>query len=232
MFSSITKRKARFCSTNSLLEYKVLFSICWLATNLMCYFFRSWLFLLTGTKLDLTLFLIRHLLRMQYNHSRIWVSRLLRLVLEVQTGSSWQLQSPTPMIFCSLKIFQNFYLSSGQPLAGAVEVCNHNRKQDTKGGEPNFAWLISYEARRNQNQNKFLCLLIACTHHFPRVKTGWPDHGRISHFDNKIGFSEEFLVKNHLQQQHLTLFLKEQHYKKMTNHSTANRGWWYNQNKN
>ena len=77
------KRKARFCSTNSLLEYKVLFSICWLATNLMCDFFRSWCFLLTETKLDLTLFLIRHLLKMQYNQSGIWVSRLLRLVLEV-----------------------------------------------------------------------------------------------------------------------------------------------------
>ena len=31
---------------------------------------------------------------------------------------------------------------------------------------------------------------------FPEVITGRQDHGRTSHFDNQVGFSEEFLLKN------------------------------------
>ena len=30
---------------------------------------------------------------------------------------------------------------------------------------------------------------------FPKVRTGRPDHGRTGHFDNKIGFYQEFLLK-------------------------------------
>ena len=28
---------------------------------------------------------------------------------------------------------------------------------------------------------------------FPKVRTGQPDHGQTSHFDNEIGFFQEFL---------------------------------------
>ena len=33
---------------------------------------------------------------------------------------------------------------------------------------------------------------------FPFVRTGWPDHCSTSQFENKIGFFQEFLPKNHL----------------------------------
>ena len=33
---------------------------------------------------------------------------------------------------------------------------------------------------------------------FSKVGTGRPHHGWSSHFDNEIGFSQEFLLKNHL----------------------------------
>ena len=33
---------------------------------------------------------------------------------------------------------------------------------------------------------------------FPRVRTGWPDHGWSRHFDKEIVFFWEFLLKNHL----------------------------------
>ena len=31
---------------------------------------------------------------------------------------------------------------------------------------------------------------------FPKVRTGRPDHGRTAHFENEIGFFQEFLMKN------------------------------------
>ena len=31
---------------------------------------------------------------------------------------------------------------------------------------------------------------------FPKVRTSRPDHGRSSHFENEIGFFEEFLMTN------------------------------------
>ena len=34
--------------------------------------------------------------------------------------------------------------------------------------------------------------------HFLKVRTGWPDHGRTSHFDKAITFFQEFLLKTHL----------------------------------
>ena len=39
-------------------------------------------------------------------------------------------------------------------------------------------------------------LLSRRTAGFPKVRTGRPDHDRTSHFDNQVGFSEEFLLKN------------------------------------
>ena len=39
---------------------------------------------------------------------------------------------------------------------------------------------------------------LAILERFPKVRTGRPDHGWSSHFDNEIGFSQEFLLKNHL----------------------------------
>ena len=33
---------------------------------------------------------------------------------------------------------------------------------------------------------------------FPLIRTGRPDHGWSSHFDKEEGFSQEFLLKNHL----------------------------------
>ena len=34
--------------------------------------------------------------------------------------------------------------------------------------------------------------------HFPKVRTGQLDHGWTGHFDNEIGFYQEFFLKNHL----------------------------------
>jgi len=35
--------------------------------------------------------------------------------------------------------------------------------------------------------------------HFPKVRTGWSDHGhQTSHFDKAITFFEKFLLKSHL----------------------------------
>ena len=31
---------------------------------------------------------------------------------------------------------------------------------------------------------------------FPKFRTGRPDHGRTGHFENEIGFFQEFLMKN------------------------------------
>ena len=39
-------------------------------------------------------------------------------------------------------------------------------------------------------------LLSRRTAGFPKVRTGRPDHGRTSHFDKQVGFSEEFLLQN------------------------------------
>ena len=36
------------------------------------------------------------------------------------------------------------------------------------------------------------------TKRFPKVRTDRPDRGRIGHFENEIGFSQEFLIKSHL----------------------------------
>ena len=33
--------------------------------------------------------------------------------------------------------------------------------------------------------------------HFAKVKAGWPDHSRTGHFENEIGFFQEFLMKNY-----------------------------------
>ena len=31
---------------------------------------------------------------------------------------------------------------------------------------------------------------------FPKVRTGRPDHGQTGHFENEIGFFQEFLIEN------------------------------------
>ena len=31
---------------------------------------------------------------------------------------------------------------------------------------------------------------------FPKVRTGRPDHGCTAHFENEVGFFQEFLMKN------------------------------------
>ena len=43
----------------------------------------------------------------------------------------------------------------------------------------------------------FLISLTPHSGHFPKVRTGWLDHGWTGHFDNEIGFYQEFLLKNH-----------------------------------
>ena len=43
-----------------------------------------------------------------------------------------------------------------------------------------------------------IIIIIIIYYYFPFVKTDRLDHGWSSYFDNEIGFSREFLLKNHL----------------------------------
>ena len=41
---------------------------------------------------------------------------------------------------------------------------------------------------------------------FPKVRTSRPDHGRTGHFENEIGFFQEFLTKNYFLRAHYLAF--------------------------
>ena len=60
--------------------------------------------------------------------------------------------------------------------------------------------LGDYNHRKCQlpHQRKTMSQLNPHSGHFPKVRTGRPDHGQTGHFDKEIRFFQEFLLKNHL----------------------------------
>ena len=59
--------------------------------------------------------------------------------------------------------------------------------------------LGDYNHRKCQlpHQRKTMSQLNPHSGHFPKVRTGRPDHGQTGHFDKEIRFFQEFLLKNH-----------------------------------
>ena len=51
---------------------------------------------------------------------------------------------------------------------------------------------------RGRKEEKRKYAMVALLRDFPKIRTGRPDHGRTSHFENEIVFFQEFLPKNHL----------------------------------
>ena len=61
---------------------------------------------------------------------------------------------------------------------------------------PKSNHLIGHKRRSLFETIKFKVIEVMGSHNvlgcFPKVRTGQPDHGQTSHFDNEIGFFQEF----------------------------------------
>ena len=83
--------------------------------------------------------------------------------------------------------FSNFYI-----LWSDINFLSKQDKQLPIKWLCNNSWVIITSANV-----RFLISLTPHLGHFPTVRTGWLDHGWTGHFDNEIGFYQEFLLKNH-----------------------------------